>query len=349
MDGTIQTRLIIDGAMGEGGGQIIRTALTLAMLKKVSIEIINIRAKRNKPGLLRQHLTCVRAAKAICNAKVEGDELGSQRIVFTPNKVSNGEYHFKIGSAGSTALVCQTLILPLALAKAESKVIFEGGTHNGMSPSLTFLQEAYFPLLAKMGIQTEVHIDRLGFYPAGGGKWSLKIKPCESLCGIALMSSNDAGNDSVVSRLTVSAMVSQLPLSIAEREIKAVCLMLGLCQTKASAVSVETPGPGNILNITMHHDSHKNVFELVGMVGVSAENIAKRAVGRFRQFVHSGACVEEHLADQLLLPLAVAGQGHFCTTKPSLHSVTNMAVIKQFNAGDFKMSDLGENRYCISL
>lgn len=349
MDGTIQTKLIIDGAMGEGGGQIIRTALTLAMLKQVNIELINIRSKRNKPGLLRQHLSCVRAAKAICNAEVHGDELGSQRISFVPGKVSGGHYHFNIGSAGSTALVCQTLLLPLALASTESRVTFEGGTHNGLSPSLTFLQNAYFPLLAKMGVHTDLHIEKLGFYPAGGGKWTLQIKPCDALLSIELMPGDSANNNSLDSRLSVSAMVSQLPLAIAQREIKAVCQLLGLGQDMGCAVSVETPGPGNILNISLSHGSHQSVFELVGMVGVSAENIAKRTVGRLRHFVKSGAVVEEQLADQLLLPFAVAGQGCFCTTKPSLHTTTNMAVIKQFAAGDFTTIDLGENRYCISL
>lgn len=344
-----QPTVYIDGSMGEGGGQVLRTALTLAMLKQQTIEIVNIRAKRKNPGLLRQHLTCVRAAKAICNAQVAGDELGSQAIKFSPGQICPGQYHFKIGSAGSTSLVCQTVLLPLAFANSSSTVTFEGGTHNGMSPSLTFLQRSFLPLIQKMGISTQVIVDKLGFYPAGGGKWSLTIEPCKTLLGIELIA--DAANNSEIPKqgLTISAMISQLPITIAEREIAEMRKLLDLSEECTELVNVPTAGPGNIVNISLSHNYHQSVFEMVGKLGVSAEKVARRTVGRYRQFVQSGAIVEEHLADQLLLPLAIAGSGCFCTTLPSQHTTTNIALIQLFNAGQFVIQSLAENRYRISL
>lgn len=173
--------LVIDGAQGEGGGQVLRTALTLSILTQRPIEIVNIRAKRKKPGLLRQHLTSVLAAQAICEASTEGVELGSSRIRFSPGEVLPGDYRFAIGTAGSTVLVCQTILPVLALAKAGSKVEFEGGTHNGMSPSLCFLEQSYLPLLKLMGIDCKIVKSSLGFYPVGGGKWQIEIKPAKVL------------------------------------------------------------------------------------------------------------------------------------------------------------------------
>lgn len=177
----MKNKLIIDGSMGEGGGQVLRSSLTLAMLLQQPFEIQNIRAGREKPGLLRQHLTCVRAAATICNAKVTGDVLGSDRVSFEPGPVTPGDYHFVIGSAGSTTLVCQTLLLPLAMAGAQSRIRFEGGTHNGLSPSLDFLRTSFLPVLAQMGLRTEIQARSYGFYPAGGGDWSIQIEPVTTL------------------------------------------------------------------------------------------------------------------------------------------------------------------------
>jgi RNA 3'-terminal phosphate cyclase (ATP) len=326
----IKSRVIkIDGSMGEGGGQVLRTSLTLAMLKQVKVEIVNIRAKRNKPGLLRQHLTCVRAAQAICNGKVEGDELGSQRILFTPSEVKGGEYQFAIGTAGSTSLVCQTILLPLALAETSSQITFEGGTHNGMSPSVSFLEKSFLPILAKMGIETEVKIEKLGFYPAGGGRWSLKVKPCAQLKPMEYVQSEQTLDD-ITDRVTVTAIVSLLPESIGQREIDTVIKSLRLNSNAGNLQSVNTPGPGNTVIIEYDHGAYASVFEIVGQLGVSAENVSKRAVERLRKLIKTSANVEEHLADQLLLPMAIAGKGSFTTTEPSLHTKTNINVIKQF-------------------
>lgn len=341
-------RIKIDGAMGEGGGQILRSALTLAMLYQIPIEVVNIRAKRNKPGLLRQHLTCVRAAQAICSADVKGDQLGSQHIVFTPDKVKSGEYHFAIGTAGSTVLVCQTILLPLALASGDSKVTFEGGTHNGNAPSVTFLQQSFLPILQQMGVQTSVQLERYGFYPAGGGKWSIEIKAVAELSAFKLASCEAEVTD-FAEQLQLTAIVSNLPISIAEREIKAVMKKLDAENLPSRKLDVHSAGPGNLLSLCLDQGSHCSVFERVGELGTSAENVAKRTAGRLLKLLSAAVAVEEHLADQLLLPMLLAGRGVFTTTQPSLHSKTNIEVIRQITGSRIETEQLSQTSWRISL
>ena len=323
------TYLVIDGAQGEGGGQVLRTALTLSMITKRPIEIVNIRANRKKPGLLRQHLTAVMAAQAICNATTEGVELGAQRIRFAPGAVQPGEYRFAIGTAGSTVLVCQTILPVLALANKASRVTFEGGTHNGMSPSLCFLEHSYLPLLQHMGIHCEVKRSALGFYPAGGGKWEINIAPSASLSQLRL---NEAASHFAVNQKNcqLHALVSQLPLSIGEREVKTAKAILNWHDAASSITDVDSRGPGNSFQLRLSSNTHASVFEVVGEFGISAERVAKRCAGRVKKFIRANVAIEEQLADQLLVPMVLAGGGSFTTTKPTLHTTTNINVIKQF-------------------
>ena len=323
------TYIQLDGAQGEGGGQVLRTALTLSVLTKQPIEIVNIRAKRKKPGLLRQHLTSVLAAQAICGATTDGVELGAGRIRFTPGEVVPGDYHFSIGTAGSTVLVCQTILPVLALANASSRVTFEGGTHNGMSPSLCFFEQSYLPLLQKMGIKCQVERSALGFYPAGGGKWKITINPAKDLSRIELTEA--ASNFAVTpENCRLHALVSQLPPSIGEREIETARAILNWNASKGAVTEVDSLGPGNSFQLKIDSKTHTSLFEVVGELGVSGERVAKRCAGRVRKFIHSQAAVEEQLADQLLIPMVLAGGGSYTTTKPTLHTTTNIEVIKQF-------------------
>jgi RNA 3'-terminal phosphate cyclase (ATP) len=324
--------IIIDGSQGEGGGQVLRTALTLSILTQQNIELINIRAGRKKTGLLRQHLTCVLAAQEICNGTTQGVELGSTRVLFCPGKVKSGDYHYAIGTAGSTVLVCQTILPVLALANTgsnkHSTITFEGGTHNGMSPSLSFLEQSFLPVLNSMGVNFAVKITALGFYPAGGGKWQISIEPTQKLSPIHLI---EAGSQFAQSsdNCSLTALVSLLPDSIGQREVAAAKKILNWQDASSQVQKVETPGPGNSFQLCINSKTHCSVFEMVGELGVSAERVAKRAAGRVNKFIHAQAAVEEHLADQLLLPIVLAGSGSFTTTKPSLHTKTNIDVIKQ--------------------
>lgn len=344
----------IDGSQGEGGGQVLRTSLTLSLLTQQPIEVVNIRAKRRKPGLLRQHLTCVRAAREICGGDVVGDELGSSRIEFTPAKVKSGNYHFAISTAGSTSLVCQTILLPLAFADGQSTVLFEGGTHNGLSPSVSFLQWSFLPVLNNMGLQTELEFEKYGFNPAGGGKWRLTINPVEKLMPFELDEDSLAQDEEnkvtdLADKLSVTAIVSQLPESIATRELKTVAKILEVPDVPQQLVVAETPGPGNTLIIRWQHQCHSSVFERVGEFGTSAEKVAKRTVGKLKKSLRTGVLVEEHLADQLLLPMVLAGVGKFTTTEPSLHTNTNIQVIKQVTGFDIKVKPYNSEVWELSL
>ncbi|MCE2572293.1 RNA 3'-terminal phosphate cyclase [Motilimonas eburnea] len=331
--------LVIDGAQGEGGGQVLRTAMTLSVLTQTPIEVINIRANRNKPGLLRQHLTSVNAAREICNGTLEGGVLGSSRIKFSPGKVKSGDYHFVIGTAGSTVLVCQTILPLLALADSPSRVTFEGGTHNGMSPSLCFFNESYLPVLKAMGLNCRVQISSLGFYPAGGGKWQLTVEPTMSLKPVELLTSVEAVGQ-IQKQGHLSALMSALPDVIGQKEVTEARKLLGWDEATADVLRFKTNGPGNSFQVKIKGALHTSLFEQVGQFGVSAERVAKRCVGRVKKFLKAEVAVEQHLADQLLVPMALAGGGQFTTTQPSLHMTTNIDVIKQFLSIDINVVEV---------
>jgi RNA 3'-phosphate cyclase len=179
--------LTLDGSAGEGGGQILRSALALSLLTGTPFRIEKIRARRAKPGLLRQHLTAVQAAARIGSAQVEGAELGSRALTVRPGTVAPGEYHFAIGSAGSACLVVQTVLPPLLLASGPSVLIVEGGTHNPAAPSWDFLARVFFPLLERMGARIRTKLERHGFYPAGGGRLRVEIDPVSTLAPLELL------------------------------------------------------------------------------------------------------------------------------------------------------------------
>ncbi len=340
--------MIIDGSQGEGGGQVLRTALTLSILTQQNIELINIRAGRKKTGLLRQHLTCVLAAQEICGATTEGVELGSTRLRFSPGKVKAGNFRYAIGTAGSTVLVCQTILPVLALAKGSSTITFEGGTHNGMSPSLSFLEQSFLPVLKSMGVNCEVQISALGFYPAGGGKWQISIEPTKMLKPVHLTEAGcNFAKDS--KNCSLNALVSLLPESIGQREVTTAKKILDWQDASSQVQDVVTPGPCNSFQLRINSKIHSSVFEVVGELGVSAERVAKRAAGRVKKYIYAQAAVEEHLADQLLLLIALAGSGSFTTTKPSLHTATNVDVIKQLLGKEILLKQLTDTLWSVSL
>jgi RNA 3'-terminal phosphate cyclase (ATP) len=315
----------IDGSEGEGGGQVLRSSLALSVCLSKPFVIENIRAKRKKPGLLRQHLTAVRAATRISNAKVEGDSLGSQRLVFEPNEVQAGEYHFSIGTAGSTTLVLQTVMLPLLFARESSKVVVEGGTHNPLAPPFEFIQQAFLPLLEKMGAEIEATLVRPGFFPQGGGRIELEIQPIKKLKPVSLLERGEMRS------LHGVVYVLGLPLHIAEREISVLARKLKVSESDFKVMSYDREyGPGNIIFVSIDCDNVCEVFTAYGQKGVKAEIVAKGVVKEVRRYIDSGVPVDEHLADQLLLPLALAGSGKFISNTLSQHTVTNVETIKKF-------------------
>ncbi len=349
MKNTINEMVVIDGSQGEGGGQIFRTTLSLAMCLGKSVKIINIRAGRKKPGLLRQHLTCLKAAKEVCNATVTGDELGGTSVTFVPGIVKSGEYHFSIGSAGSTTLVFQTLVMPLLLADGVSELTLEGGTHNGMSPSYDFIRQCFIPMLGRMGCRLTTEIERVGFYPAGGGIWRVRIHPIDSPAGdIAPLELLDPGK---LVECRATAMSDKIPEHVTERELNYIKKKLtGLCsELTLQQKLISSVGPGNIVSLLTEMEHITEVFECVGERNVSAERVAGRVIRDCKRYLSAGVTVAEHLADQLLLPMVLGRGGSFRTLKPSQHLLTNIAVIKQMADVDIELIEMGPDCWQLNV
>jgi RNA 3'-terminal phosphate cyclase (ATP) len=318
--------LTIDGSQGEGGGQILRTALALALVTGTPFRIHGIRARRPKPGLLRQHLTAVNAAASVGDATLEGAALGSTELTFRPGRVKAGDYRFAVGTAGSTGLVLQTVLPPLLLAAGPSSLTVEGGTHNPSAPPFDFLARAFLPLLRRMGAGVDARLDRPGFYPAGGGRCTVSVEPVAALAPLTLLERG------ALRQRRARAMVAQLPRSIADRELAVVRDRLGWTEgeIESTVIDRDVSGPGNVLLLEVESEHVTEVFSGFGEIGVRAEAVAERAVRQARRYLASDVPVGPFLADQLLLPLALAGAGAFRTSTLSAHAITNTAVIAAF-------------------
>ena len=316
--------LQLDGSRGEGGGQILRTSLALAMITGKSFQIRQIRAGRAKPGLMRQHLTAVNAAAKICDAKVDGAELRSQQLTFKPGTILPGDYRFDIGTAGSATLVLQTVLPALMVADGPSELTLCGGTHNIHAPPYDFLAKAFLPLLARMGPQVTATLIRPGFFPAGGGQVVVDIQPTQTLRPLELL---DGGR---LVRRHATATVSRLPRHIAERELATIRRKLDLSERELTVNEVESPGPGNVVVVEIEREHITEVFTGFGQRGVKAEKVAAAVARETKHYLDAKAPVGEHLADQLLLPMAIAGHGCYQTTEPTLHTTTNVDTIREF-------------------
>ena len=318
--------LTIDGSMGEGGGQILRSSLALSLITSLPFRITSIRSGRAKPGLMRQHLAAVRAAAAIGAAEISGDALGSTELTFRPGAVRGGDHTFATGGAGSTTLVFQTVLYPLLLATdVESTLRFEGGTHNPMAPPFDFLEGAFLPQLARMGATVSLGLARCGFYPAGGGVWTARIAPRRSLSRFELLERG------AILSTHARALVARVPASVAVRELDT--LASALAWERAScrpAVIEDAHGPGNALVATVVSEHVTEVFTGFGDRGVRAEAVAAGVAEEVRRYLASEVPVFEHLADQLLLPMALGEGGVFRTVALTDHGTTQITLLAMF-------------------
>lgn len=313
----------IDGSAG--GGQLLRTALSLALCTGTGFTMQKIRAKRSKPGLMRQHLTAVNAAATIGNAYVEGAELGATTLRFEPGVVVPGEYRFATGSAGSATLVLQTVLPPLWRCDAPSRLRLEGGTHNPLAPSADFIADTYLPSLSKFGIDAEVQIERPGFFPAGGGILHATVSPAPTLRHAEFIERG------ALQSIDAVAMVSGLASGIGERELQAVAKRLQLSPNALHLRQVRPSlGPGNALLVRVRHEHHAETFTGHGERGLTAEKVAERLADEAKAYMHGRACVSEHLSDQLLLPMSLAGSGAFVVAEISDHLQSNARLIEKF-------------------
>ncbi|MFH7026016.1 MAG: RNA 3'-terminal phosphate cyclase [Heteroscytonema crispum UTEX LB 1556] len=338
--------IYIDGSWGEGGGQILRTSLSLAAITGKSISIYNIRAKRKNPGLAAQHLTAVRAAAAICNAQLRGDSLGSMTLEFiSGGAVQAGNYIFDVsearegGSAGAVTLVLQTVLLPLVLASGDSHVTLRGGTSLPMSPPFTYIEQVYLPMLKPMKVQAEVVLEAWGWYPIGKGEVQLLVNANTSpLSGITLLERGD------LRQVRGLAVVTQLPSHIPQRMASRAENLLREAGLKPNIQPLRAKGiaRGAGLFLTAEYENSLAGFSALGRLGVSSEQVAQMAFEEFFKFHQTGAPVDEHLADQLLLPAALASTGsEYRAAQISLHLTTNASVIEQFGVARV-MVDEGE-------
>lgn len=356
--------LKIDGSTGEGGGQIIRTALSLSMLTSIPIEITNIRAGRAKSGLMRQHLVCVQAAQQISNASVTGAHLGSTALSFTPNSIKLGDYSFDIGSAGSTTLVLQTLLPALLFANTDtsamSTVTITGGTHNPLAPTTDFLQQAFAPILAKLGMQVDIDCLQAGFAPIGGGVIKATITPFLRRADTKPFTLTERGE---LISIELVASVLNLDYDICTRELasaKSALIESGINETliKTQGNKLRGIGEGNTCYAKVTHkivenveeDIHQEVFTLLGEKRASAERIGNRLAGLVKRYLfNTDALVDEYLTDQLLLPLALAGGGKFTARTISGHTETQAWLIEQFLPVKIKFEVINEHKTLVRI
>ena len=336
----------LDGTLGEGGGQVLRTALSLSAVTGEPLRIDRIRGGRKRPGLRRQHLTAVKAVAAVTGGRCEGDRLDSETLSFTPSAIRPGSYRFDVGSAGSAMLVLQTVLPPLFFASLSaggpSEVSVKGGTHNPMAPPFEFIERSFAPVIARLGFPFEASLIRHGFFPAGGGEVLAKVPavpPPAADDTTPPLDLTDRGR-----RIGTSATVltANLPNHIARRERDG---LIDWGFVEASAVRLErvegSPGPGNALWIETVHESGVSLFAAFGQKGKRAETVAREALKAARKHEKADrAAVEPHLADQVVLYMALRRAGRFTTSAKTKHLETNLAVIERFLPVRFTVEEI---------
>jgi RNA 3'-phosphate cyclase len=317
----------IDGSDGEGGGQVLRTSLTLSLLVQKPFKIRDIRGRRKNPGLRAQHLAAVRAAQVVGKAEVQGDELGSRTLRFEPSGLRAGEYQFDIGTAGACSLVLQTIFLPLAHTGSDSYVEITGGTHVPWSPSFEYIERVWLPALTSFGYSASANLTRAGFYPKGGGKIGISISGSRAVDGLV------AQEQGTVRELAGVSLSSNLPEHVAARQRQRLIERL---ETRRLAVEIEiekpeSPGQGSAVFISSRNSPAFFGFSALGVKGKRSESVADEAADQVISFIASGAAMDRFLADQVLIPLAIAPSiSRFSVETVTEHLRTNAEIIEKF-------------------
>jgi len=315
----------IDGSLGEGGGQILRTALSLSCITGRPLRLFNIRKGRKRPGLMPQHVTCVNAAAGITHARVSGNAKGSAELSFVPDAIKPGDYTFDIQTAGSCSLVFQTLLPPLLLSGKQSYITIKGGTHVPFSPIYDYISGIFLPMLSRIGIDVESSIRRYGYYPKGGGEVSFRIHPAKKIKGVQSTSRGP------LLSIHGHSGVSNLPISIAERQKVSAIQHLPQSDIDMRVIDVPSYGQGTFVFLRGEYENGLAGFSSLGERGKPAEAVGKEAAEQFSAFHGSSACLDPHLADQIVLYLSLAGKdSSFTTSRITRHLITNLLVIEKF-------------------
>lgn len=294
------------------------------MLTGRPLTITSIRKRRSRPGLLRQHLTAVQAAAQVSRAEVVGAELGSETLQFRPGAMRHGEYDFVVGTAGSATLVLQTVLCALLSTPGSSRLVLCGGTHNPLAPTFDCLAMTYLPLLRRMGAKVHAHLEAPGFYPAGGGRFVVELE------GGASLATLDLSQRGALQSACFEATSCGVPKHVAERELAVLVARLRHLNPTSRVNHVKSAGPGNVVTTYLRYEGHTTTLVSFGERRMSAATVANELANATLAYVNSEAAIDEHHADQLLLPMALAGGGRFTTTEPSLHFTTNASVIAEF-------------------
>lgn len=343
--------LRIDGSFGEGGGQILRTSLTLSAITGTPSEIFNIRAGRKTPGLRPQHLQAVRAVQQVSSASVTGAEVGSGAIAFTPGEINPGKYRFEIGTAGSVSLVLQTIFLPLALLdafKEPSNIHILGGTHVPWSPCFHYLKLQWLAYIKKLGLSAGLEMTRAGFYPRGGGEIIVDIQPAGEIRPLILEGRGQLKNISGISA------VGNLPEHIMRRQREQAERRLAgagiTCPIDIKEEEMPATGQGTMLLLCAEFEHSQCCYYGLGAIGKRAEAVADEAVNGLLNFLKTDGVIDEHLADQLVLPLALSKEpSRFVTPRATQHLLTNIEVIKKFLPVRIEVEDMGERGGRVSI
>jgi len=318
---------VIDGSYGEGGGQILRTSLSLSAITGRPLKLVNIRGKRMKPGLRPQHLTGVHACAAVSGANVVGAKLGEQKLTFRPEEISGGAYNFRIPTAGAATLVLQAILPPLWKAKGESSLVVGGGTHVPWSPPFHYLAEIFVPTLDRVGFRCHMQISRWGWYPKGGGEIKVSLSSCNPSGSIIL------DRPFELKRVTGISASSQLPEHIRVRQKRRLRSRLQEAGIEAEIDLMDVPAlnPGSLVFVCAQGKGSLAGFSALGARGKRAERVADEAANALFQFLDSEAALDHYLADQILIYLAIVpGEHRFTTSKITQHLLTNTWVIEQF-------------------
>ena len=325
--------IVLDGRQGEGGGQVLRTSLALSVALRRPVRIEHVRGGRKRPGLMRQHLACVQAAAQISGGGAVGANLGSTTVELHPGDIARaGSYRFAVGSAGSALLVLQTVLTPLLRASGPSEVVLEGGTHNPLAPTADFIAQSFAPEITKLGGGLSLTVERIGFAPVGGGRIVARITPVTEPQPLELLERGAAG------RARIEVLLARLPHEVAQREWRVLQQRFNWQSSQCNVREVtDSAGPGNVLQVVLPSAAVTTVCTAFGERGLRAERVADMVARDVARHLASDAPVCEHLADQLMLPLALLAGGRYRAVKLSRHTTTNAAVVNRFLPGAIEL------------